>query len=398
MSNYHALLKNTTWLDEKEVKTLRSLVGDRAEDFRFVGGCVRDAILGLKVADIDIASRLYPEENKVFFESKGIKTVPTGIAHGTLTVVINRKPFEITSLRRDVQPMGRHAVIEYSQSYEEDAQRRDFTFNALYLSLDGSTLMDPYHGVQDLEQGLVRFIGQAEQRILEDHLRILRYFRFLSRFGRGQVDPEAIQACRQNAGLLASLSRERVAQEFLKLLATPTPVPTLRLMAEALPDFMDKFNNINLLDNFLNAEVMDEVDPYLRLMLILGSSISAIDLKGLLNLSNRQYDRLVHLRQLMDMKADPKAYPSLLLDFGKPALIDYICYLIACKKTEYKDLIQKIMDFNVPVFPVKGSDLMDLGLASGTQIGKILHELRVEWINSNFSMTKQELMGKVIKP
>ena len=200
---------------------------------RFVGGCVRDALLGRQSADIDLATPALPEDIIAALEKAGIKAVPTGIAHGTVTAVVTPPPrhFEITTLRRDVETYGRHARVAFDADWSEDAARRDFTINALYLDPDG-TVHDPVGGLADLAAHRVRFVGEPAQRIAEDVLRVLRYYRFEARFGRGEGDAAARAACRDAVPLLPTLSAERVAQEVLRLLAVADPVPALRMMRE----------------------------------------------------------------------------------------------------------------------------------------------------------------------
>src|SRR5205807_2887022 len=202
---------------------------------RFVGGCVRDALLGRPIADVDLATPARPEEIIAALQKARIKVVPSGIEHGTVTAVFNSpappRHFEITTLRRDVETYGRRARVAFDADWAEDAARRDFTINAIYLDADG-TLHDPVGGLADLEARRVRFVGEPARRIAEDVLRVLRYYRFEARFGTGDGNEAARAACRNAVPLLAGLSAERVAQELLRLLAVPDPVPALRMMAE----------------------------------------------------------------------------------------------------------------------------------------------------------------------
>src|SRR5712671_7743066 len=202
---------------------------------RFVGGCVRDALLRRPIADVDLATPARPEAVIAALEEARIKAVPTGIEHGTVTAVFDAKEplrhFEITTLRRDVETYGRRARVAFDADWAEDAARRDFTINAIYLDPDG-TLHDPVGGLADLAVGRVRFVGEAAKRIAEDVLRVLRYYRFVARFGGGSGDAAARAACRDAVPLLPKLSAERVSQEFLRLLAVSDPVPALRMMAE----------------------------------------------------------------------------------------------------------------------------------------------------------------------
>src|SRR6185369_10628005 len=236
---------------------------------RFVGGCVRDALLGRESADIDLATPALPEDIIAALEGAGIKAVPTGIAHGTVTAVVSvpgvpPRHFEITTLRRDVETYGRHARVAFDADWSEDAARRDFTINALYLDPDG-TVHDPVGGLEDLEAHHVRFVGEPAKRIAEDVLRVRRYYRFEARFGRGEGDRAAREACRNAVPLLPSLSAERVAQEVLRLLAVANPVPALRMMREdgVLDALLPEAGNIDRLARLIAIE--PEIDSERRL-------------------------------------------------------------------------------------------------------------------------------------
>ncbi|MBM3928021.1 MAG: CCA tRNA nucleotidyltransferase, partial [Sphingomonadales bacterium] len=209
-------LPQTDWRDRAGLDTLIDALGG-GKNACFVGGAVRDALLGLPVADLDIATRLAPEDVIDALRRAGIKAVPTGLAHGTITAVIASGPVEVTTLRRDVSTDGRHAIVAFTDDWREDAARRDFTMNALYADPQTGEVFDYFDGIADLAARHIRFIGDARQRIAEDHLRILRFFRFLARFG-DTPDPEGLAACTERANDLMALSRERIREEILKLL------------------------------------------------------------------------------------------------------------------------------------------------------------------------------------
>src|SRR5436305_6706078 len=218
------------WMTAPQTRAVIEALGNAGIAARFVGGCVRDALLGRPIADIDIATPARPEAVIAALEKARIKAVPTGIEHGTVTAVIDApeppRHFEITSLRRDVETYGRRARVAFDADWAEDAARRDFTINAIYLDPDG-TLHDPVGGLADLQAHRVRFVGEPVQRIAEDVLRVLRYYRFEARFGTGAGDAAARAACRAGVSLLPNLSAERVAQELIRLLAVSDPVPAL---------------------------------------------------------------------------------------------------------------------------------------------------------------------------
>jgi poly(A) polymerase len=224
------ILPEETWRMRPAMRALLRLLGSDHGDTRFVGGCVRDTLLGLAVSDVDLATRLAPEEVMERLGRGDVKAVPTGLAHGTVTAIVEGRPIEITTLRRDVATDGRRATIAYTGDWREDAARRDFTMNALSANPETGEIFDYFGGVADLQAGRVRFIGDPLTRIAEDHLRILRFFRFHARFGGADPDPDALQACAARANDLMALSRERIADELLKLLALPEPTETVRLM------------------------------------------------------------------------------------------------------------------------------------------------------------------------
>src|SRR5436190_7734985 len=223
------------WMIAPPTRAVIAALADAGIAARFVGGCVRDALLARPIADIDIATPARPEAVVAALEKARIKAVPTGIEHGTVTAIVDApeppRHFEITSLRRDVETYGRRARVAFDADWAEDAARRDFTINAIYLDPNG-TLHDPVGGIADLEAHRVRFVGEPAQRITEDVLRVLRYYRFEARFGTGAGDAAARAACRAAVSLLPNLSAERVAQELIRLLAVPGPLPALRMMAE----------------------------------------------------------------------------------------------------------------------------------------------------------------------
>src|SRR3954471_17682648 len=225
-------LPRAAWQTRKGMRGLLGTLGAAGGDTRYVGGCVRDTLLGLAVNDVDLATRLPPREVMARLAKARIKAVPTGLAHGTVTAIVEGVPFEVTTLRRDVATDGRRATIAYTEDWREDAARRDFTINALSADPSKLDVFDYFGGEADLAARRVRFIGDPLTRIAEDHLRILRFFRFHARFGEGAPDPEGLDACAARANDLMALSRERIADELTKLLALPEPAATVRLMVE----------------------------------------------------------------------------------------------------------------------------------------------------------------------
>lgn len=291
------------WLDAPETKqVMAALMADGTQP-RFVGGCVRDALCHRPTNDIDIATPDLPETVINLLTNAGIRAVPTGIEHGTVTAVINKKSFEITTLRVDLETDGRHAIVGFTDNWVEDAQRRDFTFNALSASVSGE-VYDPFSGLWHLAHGQVVFIGSAYDRISEDYLRILRYFRFFGAYGRPPIDSEAIAACRAHAKDLSSLSGERVRTELFKILCVPDPAEIIikmqgsDVLQEILPEAGDPgvLRMVNWFETrAVNIEGVDP-DPIRHLAALIRSTTSSVDELGQrLRLSNAQKKRLQSL-------------------------------------------------------------------------------------------------------
>ena len=291
-------LPKAPWQTKSGMPRLLRVLGSESGETRFVGGCVRDTLLGLEVSDIDLATRIPPEDVMARLQSARIKAVPTGLAHGTVTAVINGRPVEVTTLRRDVATDGRRATIAYTEDWREDAARRDFTINALSADPESGEVFDYFGGVEDLAERRVRFIGDPFVRIAEDHLRILRFFRFHGRFGAGDPDPEGVEACAARSNDLMALSRERIADELLKLLGLPDPAATVRLMIARgiLRPVLPEIAGADRLEALVAAEQAAGIAPAairrLAALLPPDSDIAA-SIAARLRLSKRQSKRLV---------------------------------------------------------------------------------------------------------
>src|SRR6059058_742175 len=310
------------WITAPQTRAVIAALAEAGMVARFVGGCVRDALLGRAIADIDIATPARPEAVIAALEKAGIKPVPTGIEHGTITAVVSKpgppRHFEITTLRRDVETDGRRARVAFNADWAEDAARRDFTINAIYLDPDG-TLHDPVGGIADLEARRVRFVGEPPQRIAEDVLRVLRYYRFEARFGSGSGDAAARAACRAAVPLLAYLSAERVSQELLRLLAVPDPVPALRMMAEdgVLAATLPEAARLDRLQRLVAIEPGPDVLRRLAALITVDRD-GAVALAERLRLSNEQRDRLAGLAPPwpIDPDGDARAHRLALYRLG----------------------------------------------------------------------------------
>jgi poly(A) polymerase len=387
------------WLREPETLLLLGALRAAGIAARFVGGCVRDALLGRPSADLDLATPARPEEVIAALERAGIRAVPTGIAHGTVTAVVAvpgaaPRHFEITTLRRDVETYGRRALVAFDADWAEDAARRDFTINALYLDPDG-TVHDPVGGLDDLAAHRVRFVGDPAKRIAEDVLRVLRYYRFEARFGRGAGDGAARAACRAAVTLLPTLSAERVAQEVLRLLEVADPVPALRMMHEdgvlaaILPEtIVSGATGLDRLAALIGLE--PQVDPVRRLAaLIEVDAAGAVRLAGRLRLSNALRDRLAGLAQPwpLDPAAGETEQRRTLYRLGRERYRD-LALLRAAAGDIGRERLAELLDaaaaWETPRFPLAGRDVTALGIPPGPDIGRLLGAVRNWWEDGDF--------------
>jgi poly(A) polymerase len=352
---------------------------------RYVGGAVRDSLLGIPVADVDIATRHVPQKVMTRLQRAGIRAVPTGIDHGTVTAVLDGWPVEITTLRRDVATDGRRATIAYSDDWREDAARRDFTINALYADPLSGKISDYFGGLDDLKAGRIRFIGNAADRIEEDHLRILRYFRFVARFGVADPQAEAYRTCVARANSLMALSRERIADELLKLLATADPLPALRLMADGgifrpvLPEIEQA--GIERLEKLIAREAASGVEPSAlrRLAALLPPDSRIADSVGArLKLSNKARKRLALAH---DPAWDGIAKPGdLAYRIGRESAIDRL--LLDSKRPV--DETASLLSWEKPHLPVSGGALVKRGLAAGPLVARALQQIEQRWIEEGY--------------
>lgn len=348
---------------------------------RLVGGAVRDSLLDLPVQDVDLATTLTPYEVMRRCGTAGIRTVPTGIEHGTVTAIINGHPVEITTLRADVSTDGRRATVAFTDDWRADAERRDFTINALYWDPSTGQLDDWFGGLQDLAAGRVRFIGEPLQRIAEDHLRILRFFRFHARFGRNEADPAGLAACAERANDLMALSRERIADELLKLLALPDPTATVGLMVEhailraVLPEIeqaaLPRFARL------VAAEQSEQLsgEPLRRMAALLPADpLLAEKVAARLKLSNKARKRLA----LATGHEIGESSHALAYWIGREAAVDRL--LLADRPGDAAAL----SDWPVPRLPVGGGELIRRGLAPGPGVAQALKAIELRWVNEGF--------------
>ena len=391
---------------------VEALTADGA-DVRFVGGCVRDALLGRESDDIDIGTPDPPERVLALLESAGIeiRTVPRGIEHGTVTALAGGERYEITTLRRDERTDGRHAEVAFTDDWREDAARRDFTINAMSATPDGA-LFDYFGGREDLEAGRVRFVGDPATRIAEDHLRILRLFRFYAWYGKGDPDADALEACATAAHTLPSLSGERVQGEILKLLATPDPMLAVRAMqdtgvlAQVLPEAQGTAHFARLVE--IERRVA-EADPIRRLAaLIIGADYGGTtDVVGLNVLANRWRLTAAVGAHLADLVKPPEDFFStsdhatqrrLLYQLGQERFRDLVLLTWAGRgggETAWRAMLEAADAWERPAFPVQGADLLALGIPEGPEVGQLLAAIQTWWIEHNFMPDRKLALAKL---
>lgn len=353
---------------------------------RFVGGCVRNSLMGQGVDDIDIATRLRPEQTIAALKAAGLKAVPTGVEHGTVTGVSEREPYEITTLRRDVETDGRRAVVAFTEDWAEDAARRDFRLNALYADVEG-TVFDPTGGgLEDAAAGRIVFVGEAETRIREDYLRILRFFRFYAWYGREAPDAVGLAACGALKGGMDRLSAERVSKELLKLLAAPDPRPAVQAMQDSgvLAQVLPEVQPLALFEALCGLSA----DPVLRLSALLPTDEAAVvRIAGALRLSNAVRDRLAAIA------ADgPPVSPDMgevaaraaIYRLGRPAFQDRLRLAEAATGGDGQSLRLLADEWPVPKMPVGGRELAKLDVRPGPETGRILKAFEAGWIADDF--------------
>jgi poly(A) polymerase len=375
------MLPETGWRTRPDLVRLTEALGASDGLVRYVGGAVRDALLGHPLSDLDLATALLPEEVSRRIKATGFKAVPTGIAHGTVTAVLPSGPVEVTTLRRDVSTDGRRATVAYTENWREDAARRDFTINALSADPMTGEIHDYFGGLDDIQVGLVRFIGDPLQRIAEDHLRILRFFRFHARFGQGAPDPAGLQACAARANDLMALSRERIAQELLKLLAVINPVPTVALMvahgifAAVIPEIDGE--SVKRLARLVTRERTFGGDPLRRLAALLPADPALADLIGArLKLSNAQRKRLALAAEGGELgPARPLAH-AIGLEGARDRLL-----LHAADPTAG---MAELADWVVPRFPLTGGELVKMGLSAGPVVAATMQAVERQWVKESF--------------
>jgi tRNA nucleotidyltransferase/poly(A) polymerase len=398
-------LKDADWLKRPATARVFAALSGPGIETRAVGGAVRNALLGLPVTEVDLATTAVPEETMSLARKAGLKAVPTGVEHGTVTIIADGVPFEVTTLRRDVETFGRHATVAFTKNFEEDARRRDFTINALYADGEGR-VFDPLGGYDDLVAGRVSFIGDAEARIKEDYLRILSFFRFHAYYGRGALDPEGLRAAVKLRDGLAHLSAERIAAELKRLLMAPRA----RRAVETLFDYgllVDLLGGAPRLDRFARLVAIEEgvsraSDAMTRLAaLAVFVAEDAARLGARLRLSNAE-------QAVLGLGADDHERHGLPVEDAAKRLLyrlgatDYPTYVLiawadsaaAPDDASWRKALDLPQCWQAPAFPLRGSDIAALGDISGPEIGIILRRLEADWVAGGFTASREALLAK----
>ncbi len=398
-------LDRCAWMNTPEVQKIFSILGAPKVDVRCVGGCVRNAVLGQDIGDIDIGTPEPPEKVVRRLEEVGVKVIPTGLDHGTVTAVIDGVPFEITTLRRDTACDGRHAEVEFTTDWHEDSNRRDFTMNAMSVRLDG-IVFDDHGGRADALAGRLRFVGAPDDRIKEDYLRILRLFRFYAWYGRGDLDEHILRACETHASGLGDLSAERVHQEIKKLLSAPNPAPAVRAMRDCgvTQVILRDANNVDALATLitLEKEAPTFAPDWLRRLAVLSSPSGAESLATRLKFSNTEQKRLRALTSDEPAFSNPMSDVDLnriLYRLGATLVVDRALISWAKHATAGQEntalwnwVLEKAKGWIPRPLPVTGDDILAMGISPGPAVGKCLQEIEERWIEGDFELSRDDLL------
>ena len=386
-------LSSAAWLNEPRLQQVMAVIARNGGEARVAGGAVRNALLGVAISDVDLATTMLPQVVMRVAKQAGFSVHPTGFEHGTVTVVNGGIPFEVTTLRRDIETDGRRAVVAFTLDWAEDAHRRDFTMNAMYCDAAGK-IYDFTGGYVDLLRFRIRFVGDARERIKEDYLRILRFFRFHARFGKGAPDRTGLAACAKLKAGLKKISAERIHQEMFKLLAAPRAVQTMKVMAAAgvlkiIIPHTDDWRTVQRLPD----------DPLLRIFAL---AKKPEHLKERLRLSNDESQRIEGLGMAPDIspRLRPQEQHAMLYRLGVQTWSDTV-YLNWAKgraslsDVKWQALLDLPQNWPIPKLPITGRDLLQAGVASGPAMGQVLRNLEDWWVANDFVSTREDLLERL---
>ena len=405
-----------SWFSAPSLRRVFDVLNADGGEVRVVGGAVRNSLMGVPVGDVDMATTWHPDEVSARAKAAGIKVVPTGIDHGTVTLVIDGTPYEVTTLRRDVATDGRRAEVAFGTDWKADAERRDFTINALYAN-DRGEVIDDVGGLADIESRTLRFIGNAAERVAEDYLRILRFFRFFAHYGNGRPDADGLRACAQARSKLSTLSAERVWAETKKLLSAEDPGRALLWMRQAgvlteiLPE-TEKWG-IDAIPELVAAErVFSWVsDPLLRLAAIVppdAERLEAMAARLRLSKAEAAYFARFATAPTIPAKTVDAALDRLLYRHGAEGISVRLRLALASarRKSEndpallaetasFQRLLSRTEAWKRPSFPLSGADVLKAGIPAGPRVGEILGELETLWVERNFSVDRVNLVARL---
>ena len=393
-------------VSSKEIQDLFKSINTYSDEgeIRFVGGCVRKLINGEVVDDIDLSTNLRPEIIIEILKKNKINFYETGIEHGTITAVINKKSFEITSLRKDVKTDGRHAQVEYTKNWLEDASRRDFTINAIYADIDGN-LFDPFNGKKDLNNGLIEFIGDPATRIQEDYLRILRYIRFFLGYSTNQHKKNTVKIIKQNLSGLKQISKERQIQELKKIISMEnfnkinSDKDSKEIFLLIFPE-LKHINKINKLDDLSSNILKKKSFAFILSLFLIDKTDDCDYFIYKYNLSNKEKSKINYLNSIFSEEPNKNFFSKdnlskILLKNGKENLIDVLDYKILMTKKNknyFIDLKKYFIELQIPVMPVKAEYLIEkFDLKEGKLLGSIIREIEEHWLNNNFKISNDKI-------
>ena len=398
----------SNFINDPISKKIMTLLNEEEDSARFVGGCVRDSLINIKTNDIDIATKIKPENVVKILSSNSIKVIPTGIDHGTVSVFTDDFNFEITTLRSDVETDGRHAKIIFTNDWLKDSMRRDFTFNSIYLSPKGD-IFDPHNGTSDLLEGIIKFIGNSEERIREDYLRILRYFRFSAYYGNDNVQFSSsnIDTCKILGPKLKKLSSERIQNEFLKILISPRAKKVIEVLhhADILKILFDQEIDFSFFLRMVDIDTKhsNRPDSLLRFIALIHLQNITYDQLTMFNFSNKQKKLILlfinkKLKFSMDMQLNE--LNKIFYFFGKEISEQGIRLFWSRDNDVLNDsrwlkILKNNQNWKKPVFPIKAEDVIYLGVEEGPIFGEILDELEDIWISSDFINSRSFLLNKL---
>ena len=399
--------KSTKFLENiKEARIIFSHLNEigKESEVRFVGGCVRKAICGENIDDIDLATSIEPEDVKKRLNKQDIKVIDTGISHGTVTAILNNKKFEITTLRKDVSTDGRHANVEFTSNWEEDASRRDFTINAIYADIEGR-IFDPLNGMSDLQNGIIKFIGSPEERIQEDYLRILRYFRFFVQYSKTDYDQKIIRTIKQYINGINKISNERIFDELKKIITLKNVYSlfSYELSKEIILNIFPQFKYYERLKiiNNLNKKLRDKYDNHLILAALILDQTNNYEYfchkyKTSNSIKNRFKNISINFENLKNKKFYSEENIKKLIYFSNKDYVRDLLLFSMCINDKIKILnIKKLIDYvdicKIPKFPISGDYLIKHGYETGQALGKKLKSLEEKWIANDFIIEKKQL-------